>query len=273
MANCATEFREVEIVTEIVRAFILSVDGTCRNKLLIPNLMELGIDYQIISGAGPDEAMQYVIGKSVVRNVMTPSQMACTLGHRLMHQAALSSSAEWFIFLEDDATIEPAFSMPVFKDLTQLGNKVILLGSCGGIVHKTPIAQFGLYEVFLFACNGATGSHAYLANREVTSGMFESSWGLPRLADSFSRSNSTDLCVVLPFLSFQASGGQTYIPLKSSQGNNQIHRKILSSLKADFFDWYHFRLFGARTLRLAELEKIVSKFFKILPGCDVDSPR
>lgn len=261
------------MVTEKVQAFILSLNGTCRNKMLIPKLKELGIEYQIISGIGPDEAIQYVVGKNVVRNVMTSSQMACTLGHRLMHQSALESSADWFLFLEDDATIEPDFSMPVFKVLTQLGSKVILLGSCGGIVHKRPIAQLGSYEIFRFAFNGVTGSHAYLANREVTSDMFDSSWGLPRLPDSFSRSSSTDLCVVLPFLSFQASGGQTFIPLKSSQDNNQIHRKILSSLKADFLDLYNFRKFGARTLRLAELEKIVSKIFRILPGCDVNSPR
>lgn len=261
------------MVTEKVQAFILSLDGTCRNKMLIPKLMELGIKYQIISGTGPDEAMQYVVGKNVVRNIMTSSQMACTLGHRLMHQAALESSADWFIFLEDDATIEPDFSMSVIKVLTQLGSKVILLGSCGGIVHKRPIAQLGSYEIFLFKFNAVTGSHAYLANREATSDMFDSSWGLPRLADSFSRSSSTDLCVVLPFLSFQASGGQTFIPLKSSQDTNQIHRKILSSLKADFLDLYNFRKFGARTLRLVELEKIVSKFFRILPGCDANSPR
>lgn len=261
------------MVTEKVQAYILSLDGTCRNKTLIPRLMELGINYQIVSGIGPEEAMQHIVGKNVVRNVMTSNQMACTLGHRLMHQAALESTADWFIFLEDDATIELDFSIPVFKMLTQLGSKVILLGSCGGIVHKKPIAQLGSYEIFLFVFNGATGSHAYLANREATLSMFESSFGLPRLADSFSRSSSTDLCVVLPFLSFQASGGQTFIPLKSSQGDSRVLRKILSSIKADFLDLYHFKKFGARTLRLPELEKIVGKFLKILPGCDVNSPR
>ena len=258
---------------EKVQAFILSVDGNCRNSLLIPRINELGIKYQIISGIGPEQAKRYVIGKNLVRNVMTYSQMACTLGHRLMHEEALKSTADWFIFLEDDATLELELSFPILEELTKLENRVILLGSCGGIVGKKPIAKFGSYEVFLFKFNGVTGSHAYLANRIATSDMYQSSYGIPRLPDSFSRSSSIDLCVVLPFLSFQDSGGQTFIPLTSSHSESKVLRKILSSLKADFLDFYHFKRFGARTLRLTELQKIVGVFLKILPGCDVNFPR
>jgi hypothetical protein len=245
--------------TDKVQAFVLSLDGNCRNAMLIPRLVELGIKYQIISGIGPEQALQYVNGKEMVRNIMTPSQMACTLGHRSMHEVALKSSADWFIFLEDDATLESEFTFPI--------------GSCGGIVKKKPIANLGSHEVFLFKFNGATGSHAYLADRSATSDMLQASYGLPRLPDSFSRSSSLDLCVVLPFLSYQDSGGQTFIPLVSSRSESKVLRKILSSLKADFLDLYHFQRFGARTFRLRELEKVVRMFVKILPGCDVNSPR
>ena len=256
-----------------IHAFILTTTEAVRSKTLLSSLTEAKITFEIVQNADTDLAnleWQAKGSKTRPRKLLTKNERSCTFGHRKMYQAALRNehNYDYFLFLEVDAKLESKGLENLSSQGWSFEPNLILLGSCGGWARRKKYRltdEINCHRVFM---NSVLGSHAYLANRDGIKSLLSGTEQLDVLADEFRRNPSADLFVAVPFLAFQESFLLTTIPLPKQFTSTKFIRRFLSSLYDDFLDLRYLGRFGARTLRLVELENFIKPALKKLPGCN-----
>jgi hypothetical protein len=250
-------------------ALILCAEDKPRNQSLEYDLMELGIDYEIVTGSTPTVARKHYekhFDSRLSYSVMSDEQLAGTYGHHLMFKRAKVLGATNTIFFEDDCVIDLQGFKNLIRDIDFYPKGVLLLGACGGFTRRK---KYTSGETFWGQGVGDTvaGAHCYILEKNLLDSMIEYSRHLQMLADSFCRPPDIKLFVSKTYVTWQMKEVKSFIPLgQSIQSKNPI-RQFASSLKDDVFDRINFGIWGGRTLRLSFLERFACLFFTKLPGC------
>lgn len=256
-----------------MRAYVLSLDSDFRNLELRDQLESLGIEVIHVQGPTKSSASAFrkeITGVSKTKlSRMSAGEIACTLGHRLMHEKALVNQDEQALFFEDDAILDFAKFESLMLNIHSIKVALLLLGTCGGWARRRGFKSVEDIGIFRVGTGSQMGSHAYLATDEAIKDLYLHNSQLERLADSFHRSRKLKLYVCSPFVARQLPDALPAITRSGAdrKGLMKSPRRIVTSFVEDLLDLYKFGHFGGRTVNLIELQQIVAIFLKKLPGC------
>ena len=264
--------------SKLINAYVLSKTSSFRNPKLYESLEAAGLNVIWVPAPTPQQAENYISGITIPRAVMSPVEVACALGHRLMYEKAIFNQDSTALFLEDDAKLSVDFGS-IILDLEKLlvNNavrrlEIILLGSCGGFARKKSILDLKTHKILWAIGSSIMGSHAYVASLEGIRDLYLHSYAVPRLADSFHRSKATKLYIVYPHVAYQIFDTTEIIVRhdRERDGSLKMSRKYISSAILDLKDRAIFKHFGGRFINLDENQKILSRLFIALEGCRFD---
>jgi hypothetical protein len=259
-----------------IKCYILSPDRKMRSPELLSSLEQLKIPFEIIDNSSITHLHQYLQSDSTLNmkslafktsHKISEAQLACTFGHYLMHNALSKSGYEWGIFLENDATIDINLMGQLLGSLEKLPRGIVLLGACGGWARKNPVFIAKSMAFHTILNSAITGSHAYLVHSSLISEMTYFEKDLISLPDEFIR-GKLKMYITIPYVSFQSGLFPSSIPLVSPTSRTSLYRIILSSCYLDLNDICLLGRYGNRVLRLKTFERIISRFFMKLPGCN-----
>jgi hypothetical protein len=169
---------------------IISTDEIIRSENLLPELTQLGLQYQVSPGVVPSEVdfqtgllHSAVIFKLLNQREASIGEVGCALAHRVAMQAFLNSKNKFGIVFEDDAEVIAEFDFNILSDLLDSNRPIIVaLGWIPGIaVSKNPeiLANEELIELI----TPPTCTFAYAINRSAAKIMIGSNKKIIDLAD------------------------------------------------------------------------------------------
>ena len=169
---------------------IISTDEIIRSENLLPELTQLGLQYQVSPGVVPSEVdfrtgilHSTFIFELLNQRAASIGEVGCALAHRVAMNSFLNSNHKFGIVFEDDAEVIAEFDFDILSELLDSDRPIIVaLGWIPGIaVSKNP--EILVNEELIELITPPTCTFAYAINRSAAKSMIGSKKKIIDLAD------------------------------------------------------------------------------------------